>query len=88
MNSNLVSSVAVAVMFMMAMWGAITLLVTLVEYLQNWLSARKNINTEVPALKESVEDLRKRFARLETEWERIRREQHAASLEAADEMER
>jgi phage shock protein A len=75
-------------MFMMAMWGAITLLVTLVEYLQNWLSARKNINTEVPALKESVEDLRKRFARLETEWERIRREQHAASLEAADEMER
>ena len=88
MTSNLVSSIAVTLVFMMAAWGAISLLMTLIDYLQNWLSARKNINTEVPALKESVEELRKRFARLETEWERIRRKQHAAGLEGADETER
>ena len=83
MNSSLVNSVAVSLMFMMALWGIVCFFITLIEYLQNWLTARKNINTEVPALKSSVEELRRRQSRLETEWEQVRRRQDSTSLNAA-----
>jgi len=82
MNSSLVNSVAVSLMFMMALWGIVCFFITLIEYLQNWLTARKNINTEVPALKSSVEELRRRQSRLETEWEQVRRRQDSTSLNA------
>jgi len=83
MNSSLVNSVAVSLMFMMALWGIVCFFITLIEYLQNWLTARKNINTEVPALKSSVEELRRRQSRLEAEWEQVRRRQDSTSLNAA-----
>jgi len=82
MNSSLVNSVAVSLMFMMALWGIVCFFITLIEYLQNWLTARKNINTEVPALKSSVEELRRRQSRLETEWEQVRRRLDSTSLNA------
>ena len=82
MNSSLVNSVGVSLMFMMALWGIVCFFITLIEYLQNWLTARKNINTEVPALKSSVEELRRRQSRLETEWEQVRRRQDSTSLNA------
>jgi len=82
MNSSLVNSVAVSLMFMMALWGIVCFFITLIEYLQNWLTARKNINTEVPALKSSIEELRRRQSRLETEWEQVRRRQDSTSLNA------
>lgn len=82
MNSSLVNSVAVSLMFMMALWGIMCFFITLIEYLQNWLTARKNINTEVPVLKSSVEELRKRQSRLEAEWEQFRRRQDSTSLNA------
>ena len=82
MNSSLVNSVAVSLMFMMALWGIVCFFITLIEYLQNWLTARKNINTEVPALKSSVEELRRRQSRLEAEWEQVRRRQDSTSLNA------
>ncbi len=55
MNSNLINSVGVGLLFAMAVWGTICLLMTVIEYLQQCLSARKNINTEVPKLAASVE---------------------------------
>ena len=75
MNSNLVNSVAVGFMFTMAMWGVICLSITLIEYFQTWLNARKNINTEVPALKLSVGELNTRLAKLEAELAQMRRAQ-------------
>ena len=60
-------------LFAMAMWGTIGFGVTVVEYLQEWLRAHRNINKEVPALAASVEELRKGQSRLEAELEQIRR---------------
>jgi septal ring factor EnvC (AmiA/AmiB activator) len=80
MNSNIVNSIAVGLMSTMAVWGIICLLMTVIEFLQNWLDARKNINRDVPALKTSVEELRKRQSRLETELEQVRRKQDSIGL--------
>jgi hypothetical protein len=57
----------------MAMWGAIDISSSIALSTQEWLRSKRNINTEVPALKASVEELRKRQTRLETELEQIRR---------------
>ena len=73
MDSSLLHLVAIGWLFAMVMWGTIGFMVTVFEYLQQWLRAHRNINTEVPALAASVEELRKGQSRLEAELEQIRR---------------
>jgi hypothetical protein len=73
MDSSLLHSVAIGWLFAMATWGTIGFIVTVTEYVQEWLRAHRNINKEVPALAASVEELRKGQSRLEAELEQIRR---------------
>jgi len=70
---DLLSYIGLVSVGAMAMWGAIDISVSIALSVQEWLRAKRNINTEVPALKASVEELRKRQTRFETELEQIRR---------------
>ncbi len=70
---NLLSYFAIAWLFMMGMFGTIDLLVSVGLHFQEWLRAHRNINTQIPALSASVEELRKRQSRMEMELEQIRR---------------
>ena len=63
----------VGLVFAMAFWGALDMMSTLASHFQEWLRAKRNINTEVPALAASVKELRDRQSRFERELEQIRR---------------
>ena len=67
------SNTAILLVCSMAMLGALDVSSSIALSIQEWLRSKRNINTEVPALKASVEDLRRRQTRLETELEEIRR---------------
>jgi hypothetical protein len=67
------SYTAVFMVCAMAMYGAIDISVSVALSIQEWLRSKRSINTEVPALKASVEELRRRQTRFETELEQIRR---------------
>lgn len=58
---------------LIALWGALDISFAIASSFQEWLRAKRNINTEVPALKASIEELRKRQVRFETELEQARR---------------
>ena len=47
--------------------------------MQEWLSAKRNINTEVPKLKASVSELQKRQSLLESDVRRLQRLREADS---------
>ncbi len=68
------SYLAVGLLCMTAFWGAIDILATISSNIESWLRAKRNINTEVPALATSVKELRDRQSRFERELEQIRRD--------------
>ena len=70
---NAIPYLAVGLLCMTAFWGAIDILATISSNIESWLRAKRNINTEVPALAASVKDLREQQSRLEREMEQIRR---------------
>ena len=63
----------VGLVFAMAFWGGMDILTTIASHFQEWLRAKRNINTEVPALAASVKELRDRQSRFERELEQSRR---------------
>jgi hypothetical protein len=71
---NAIPYMAVGLLFMTAFWGAIDILATISSNIESWLRAKRNINTEVPALAASVKELRDRQSRLERELGQIRRD--------------
>ena len=48
----------VGLVFFMAFWGGMDILTSIASHFQEWLRAKRNINTEVPALAASVKELR------------------------------
>ncbi len=73
MSINLLSQLAILWLFIMASIGTMDLLFSMVSAVQDWLTARRKINTELPALSASVEELRRRQSRLEVELDQLRR---------------
>jgi peptidoglycan hydrolase CwlO-like protein len=70
---NAIPYLCVGLLFVTAFWGAIDILATISSNIESWLRAKRNINTEVPALAASVKELREQQSRLEREMEQIRR---------------
>ena len=70
---NAIPHLCVGLLFVTAFWGAIDILATISSNIESWLRAKRNINTEVPALAASVKELREQQSRLEREIEQIRR---------------
>lgn len=63
-----------------AMSGVIDTAATITSIVQEWRRSKKNINVEVPSLKNAVEELRRRQTRLEVGLEQMqRRRDHGAS---------
>ena len=65
--------VAICVVFGMAIFGAVNLLVTVSTHVDDWLRANRSINNEVPTLKASVTELQRRQSRMELEVQQLRR---------------
>ena len=63
----------VGLLFVTAFWGAVDMMSALASQFQEWLRAKRNINTEVPALAAAVKELRDRQSRFERELQQIRR---------------
>ena len=70
---QLIPYIAAGLVFFMAFWGGMDILTSIASQFQEWLRAKRNINTEVPALAASVKELRDRQSRFERELEQIRR---------------
>ena len=69
---NALPYMSVGLLFATAFWGAVNIMATISLTIESWLSAKRNINTEVPALAASVEELRDRQTRFERELEQLR----------------
>ena len=72
--SQLIPYIAAGLVFFMAFWGCMDILTSVASQFQEWLRAKRNINTEVPALAASVKELRDRQSRIERELEQMRRD--------------
>ena len=70
---NAIPYLCVGLLFVTAFWGAVDILSTISSHVESWLSAKRKINTEVPALAAAVKELRDQQARFERELEQIRR---------------
>jgi len=70
---NAIPYIAAGLVFFMAFWGGMDMLASIASHFQEWLRAKRNINTEVPALAEAVKELRDRQSGLERELQQIRR---------------
>ena len=71
--TNAIPYIAAGLVFFMAFWGCMDMLTSIASQFQEWLRAKRNINTEVPALAAAVKELRDRQSRFERELEQIRR---------------
>ena len=71
---HLIPYIAAGLVFFMAFWGGMDILTSIASHFQEWLRAKRNINTEVPALAASVKELRDRQSRIERELEQMRRD--------------
>ena len=71
--TNAIPYIAAGLVFFMAFWGGMDILASIASHFQEWLRAKRNINTGVPALAASVKELRDRQSRFERELEQIRR---------------
>ena len=71
---HLLPYAAASFVFFLAFWGLIDMLSAITSHFQDWLRAKRNINTEVPALTASVKELRDRQTRLEREMEKVKAE--------------
>jgi hypothetical protein len=69
---NAIPYMAVGLLFTVAFWGAIDILTTISSHVESWLRAKRNINTEVPALAASVKELCAQQSRFERELDQIR----------------
>lgn len=67
--------IGVGALFFFCFWGTVDILTSITLNFQEWLRAKRNINTEVPALSASVKELRERQNRFERELERLKSEQ-------------
>ena len=70
---QLIPYIAAGLVFFMAFWGGMDILASIASHFQEWLRAKRNINTEVPALAAAVKELRDRQSSLERELQQIRR---------------
>jgi hypothetical protein len=70
---QLIPYIAAGLVFFMAFWGGMDMLTSIASQFQEWLRAKRNINTEVPALAAAVKEMRDRQSRFERELEQIRR---------------
>jgi hypothetical protein len=71
---QLIPYIAAGLVFFMAFWGGMDMLTTIASHFQEWLRAKRNINTEVPALSAAVKELRDRQSRVERELQQLRRD--------------
>ena len=73
--------VAICVVFGMAIFGAVNLLVTVSTHVDDWLRANRSINNEVPTLKASVTELQRQQSRMELEVQQLRRfREHTSAI--------
>lgn len=71
---NAIPYVSLGLVFFMAFWGSMDMLASIASHFQEWLRAKRNINTEVPALSAAVKELRDRQTRVERELQQLRRD--------------
>jgi hypothetical protein len=71
---QLIPYIGAGLVFFMAFWGGMDMLTTIASHFQEWLRAKRNINTEVPALSAAVKELRDRQSRVERELQQLRRD--------------
>jgi hypothetical protein len=66
--------IAICVVFFTSFCGAVEIITAVVSHSQEWLRAKRAINTEVPALNAAVKELRDRQTRVERELQQLRRD--------------
>ena len=73
MNSNLLNMVAVGFFYGMALVGFFSLIGFIAGVFQDWIGAKRKINTDVPELKDSVRELKLKLSFLESDIKRLER---------------
>jgi len=73
MNSNLLNGVAIGFLYGMALVGFFSLIGFIAGVFQDWIGAKRKINTDVPELKDSVRELKLKLSFLESDMKRLER---------------
>lgn len=73
MNSNLLNGVAIGFLYGMALVGFFSFIGFIAGVFQDWIGAKRKINTDVPELKDSVRELKLKVSFLESDIKRLER---------------
>lgn len=73
MKLDLLSTVAISSLLIMAFVGFFSLLHFLAEAFGDWITSKRKINTDVPALKDDVRELKAKVSSLELDLKLLRR---------------
>jgi hypothetical protein len=73
MNSNLLNGVAIGFLYGMALVGFFSAIGFIAGVFQDWIGAKRKINTDVPELKDSVRELKLKVSFLESDIKRLER---------------